>query len=31
MNATLLNGHARKTLAQQLDRMDTMLDGLRKA
>jgi len=28
MNATLLNGHARKTLAQQLDRMDTMLDGL---
>ena len=28
MNATLLNGRARKTLAQQLDRMDTMLDGL---
>ncbi|MFO0867048.1 MAG: hypothetical protein U0744_20805 [Gemmataceae bacterium] len=27
MNATL-NGRARKTLAQQLDRMDTMLDGL---
>jgi hypothetical protein len=27
MNATL-NGRSRKTLAQQLDRMDTMLDGL---